>query len=423
MRRARARRAQLLADALGAPDGSGEPWAQAARGPVVLLFLFGGLGLAPRARAWLIGRLAVRGEASASGASISHLLGAGTPADVLRAAQERLRCVPGNLLRLEDIATDVIPHDTAERSRAAQLGEVDAFVSHSWRADPVAKLAALNAWCDEFRAEHGRWPLLWFDRYCVDAHDAVAVVMCLPVIIASCNSLLVLYDDTYLSRLWCVVEFGFFLSTAARHGGAVHVRSLANATAPPLRLSREPPAAARGRPWRMASVAVAPCPDATAELARAERAERAERYFDVRDAECVVPSDKEQLLALLDASPGGIELFNRKLPAMIAQALHAASGARAPATGGREDAWHALGHPNAQEPPPQPPPRLSRAQSPPPTPTARPPHVSLFAVPSSTERGAHIDESSRAGVLFASLPSAAQHAAVVAAASEAERAE
>jgi hypothetical protein len=35
--------------------------------------------------------------------------------------------------------------------------------------------------------------------------------MCLPVFLSGCSTLLVLYSDTYLSRLWCVTEIFVFL--------------------------------------------------------------------------------------------------------------------------------------------------------------------------------------------------------------------
>lgn len=115
---------------LEAKDKEGNVWAADARGPSVLLFVFGLFGLYPAARARCIAWLAIRSEASASAASLSQLMGAGKPADVIRTAQEQLRCVPANMLRLIDLSTDVIPFDIVERTRPAQIGEIDAFVSH-----------------------------------------------------------------------------------------------------------------------------------------------------------------------------------------------------------------------------------------------------------------------------------------------------
>ena len=51
--------------------------------------------------------------------------------------------------------------DLAQR---CQLGEVDAFLSHSWHDSPQAKWDALVGWSAAFEAHHGRSPILWFDR-------------------------------------------------------------------------------------------------------------------------------------------------------------------------------------------------------------------------------------------------------------------
>jgi len=40
--------------------------------------------------------------------------------------------------------------------------------SHSWSDNGVAKHAALQSWGAEFKREHGREPLVWFDRACID---------------------------------------------------------------------------------------------------------------------------------------------------------------------------------------------------------------------------------------------------------------
>jgi len=89
-----------------------------------------------------------------------------------------------------------------EIAGAARLGHVDAFVSHSWHDPPAAKWRALQVWGAEFRAAHGRAPLLWFDRCCIDQADIDAQLPSLPVYLAGCNTLLVLHGPTYLSRLW-----------------------------------------------------------------------------------------------------------------------------------------------------------------------------------------------------------------------------
>lgn len=151
--------------------------------------------------------------------------------------------------------------------------------------------AALEGWAGEFKEQHGRWPLLWIDRLCVDQSQLGASVACLPVFISSCDTLLVLYDETFLSRLWCVVELFAHLVISARVGGTLVVRRLPSA------------GCASGGPVTFTSSALTPL-ETDAIRVRL-------RSFDVRLAECTVPDDRELLLDLIDAYPGGIANFNR----------------------------------------------------------------------------------------------------------------
>jgi hypothetical protein len=51
---------------------------------------------------------------------------------------------------------------------AAPCSEPDFFVSHSWRDNPDAKWESLNAIAENFKEQHGREPLFWIDKYCID---------------------------------------------------------------------------------------------------------------------------------------------------------------------------------------------------------------------------------------------------------------
>ena len=67
--------------------------------------------------------------------------------------------------RANGVDASVVASATVIMARA-QLGEVDAFLSHSWHDDPTEKWDALNAWAAAFEAKHGRPPLVWFDKAC-----------------------------------------------------------------------------------------------------------------------------------------------------------------------------------------------------------------------------------------------------------------
>ena len=57
----------------------------------------------------------------------------------------------------------------------------------------------------------GREPRLWFDKYCIDQTRIEDSLACLPVCLAGCTKLIILCGETYLSRLWCLIEIFVFL--------------------------------------------------------------------------------------------------------------------------------------------------------------------------------------------------------------------
>jgi hypothetical protein len=119
-----------------------------------------------------------------------------------------------------EVATNTPSPALFSRTSLATLNcGCDAFVSHSWSDDSAQKWAALQRWCKDFEAKHGRQPRLWFDKCCVDQNNIEDDLSCLPVFLSGCSTLLVLCGETYLSRLWCVMElftFAHMRSTAGR---------------------------------------------------------------------------------------------------------------------------------------------------------------------------------------------------------------
>ena len=118
-------------------------------------------------------------------------------------------------------------------TEVAALGEVDAFVSYSWRGallhhpsvcpavplcsphrdslmcsssdDSEAQQAQLELWIDEQRPSTpaGRSTRIWIDRCCIDVNNVDISLACLPVFMAGCKKVLVLAGPTFSSRLWC----------------------------------------------------------------------------------------------------------------------------------------------------------------------------------------------------------------------------
>ena len=101
-------------------------------------------------------------------------------------------------------------------AKPAEYGQVDWFVSHSWREDADAKYDALQEARARFREEHKRDPVIWLDKFCIDQRSIEENLMCLPVFLAGCNQLFILCGETYLERLWCMLELFVFIQMGGR---------------------------------------------------------------------------------------------------------------------------------------------------------------------------------------------------------------
>lgn len=111
----------------------------------------------------------------------------------------------------EDMAENTPNPALSKFTRQATIGDVDAFLSHSWHDNAQLKWDALQEWRAEFKIAHGREPSLWIDKYCIDQNSIEESLACLPCFLAGCSFLVVLCGTTYLERLWCLVEILVFL--------------------------------------------------------------------------------------------------------------------------------------------------------------------------------------------------------------------
>lgn len=87
-------------------------------------------------------------------------------------------------------------------------------ISHSRQDHEHLKWRALRRWAREFQREHGRWPLVWYDRACLECTTTVHAqqnIAALPLFVTGCQQLLVLAGSTYVGRLWALVEILAFL--------------------------------------------------------------------------------------------------------------------------------------------------------------------------------------------------------------------
>jgi len=191
----------------------------------------------------------------------------------------------------------------------ANLGKVDAFVSHSWHDDAELKWEALQAWRCDFVAEHGREPTVWFDRLCI-VQDPELISMQLanlPVYLAGCQTLLVLRGKTYMSRLWCVLELFIFSEMGA---GRDQIRVITLPDADELDAQPRSSRAVRQAPRHSAAMDV---------LKRLSWAAPSVGLFDVRNATTTDPRDKSTLLAVIENAGAGVDTFNDWARAMLAK--------------------------------------------------------------------------------------------------------
>ena len=204
------------------------------------------------------------GEASeqAQAASIAALVGGKDAVAAISTAASRFRVLPIANLDESDLTSST---DTGLnlKTNPAALGECDAFMSHSWADDGVAKFKCLHEWASEAAAK-----TIWLDKACIDQNDIDASLAGLPIFLSGCSKLLVLAGPSYASRLWCVME----VYTFVKMGG----------------LSE--------------NMAVKPLGGAEIQGALAR--------FDAKQARCFHDKDRHKLLAVIESGFGDLAPFN-----------------------------------------------------------------------------------------------------------------
>ena len=163
----------------------------------------------------LLSRLATSGDAGRA-AGVAALIGKKDTKALLVQARRGFQGVSFGKLKPEHFASNAPDAEAmANLPQRCQLGEVDAFLSHSWHDSPTAKWEALEGWAVEFEARYGRPPLLWFDRACLKQDDIEAQLAQLPVFLSGSRKLLVIVGPTYTERIWCIIEIFTFLRMGA----------------------------------------------------------------------------------------------------------------------------------------------------------------------------------------------------------------
>ncbi|KAG8456948.1 hypothetical protein KFE25_009835 [Diacronema lutheri] len=199
----------------------------------------------------------------------------------------------------------------------AKFGEIDAFISHSWRSDGAAKWVLLQAYREEFkRGSGGREPTIWLDKACLSPDDLDTQLALLPVFVASCKSFVVVLMPSYLERLWCVVELFVWMhvgdpqATVLLCAGWPRAAAEADASPPSNGAAKH----ARATERRL-----------DAEQRAFTRAAAGVTSFRVEQAECNGWRTAERLLSVIDIGFGGLAAFDAVVRAMLRERLDASA--------------------------------------------------------------------------------------------------
>eukprot|EP00927_Polykrikos_kofoidii_P075751 TRINITY_DN721_c0_g1_i2.p1 TRINITY_DN721_c0_g1~~TRINITY_DN721_c0_g1_i2.p1 ORF type:complete len:579 (-),score=31.55 TRINITY_DN721_c0_g1_i2:584-2320(-) len=219
------------------------------------------------------------------------------PDQLLVSAVERFRGVSWDVLKehpqiiVEGGCLNVVGPgcgDLYNLSKPCKFSECDCFWSHSWQDDNTLKWHAMSQWCDEFSQRHGRAPVLWLDKVCIDQSNIQRDLACLPIFLAACNSFVMTCGTSYSSRLWCILEL------------FVYVRILAEDR------------------HRQAPVVLPLC-EGYAEVAGVDEAWRS---FDAASCECFVAEDKARIMEVIQQYPGGVSAFNAYIKVLVGDHVH-----------------------------------------------------------------------------------------------------
>ena len=219
-------------------------------------------------------------------AAVASLLGTMQVVDALTTASRLFRGLPIQTLMREDLHVSVHQHSLKQRTPESlplserviqpQLGEVEAFVCHARGDKADLKFEALDTWRTMQPATGGESEplLIWIDLACIDVGNVPTYLACLPIFLSGCRQLLVLAGPTLPTRLWCIIEIFMF----CKMGGArerIDVRLLEESARGGLEL------------------------------------------LNVRQARCLLPEDRQRLLAVIETSFGTTTRFQQLVRGII----------------------------------------------------------------------------------------------------------
>lgn len=207
-----------------------------------------------------------------------------TPAEMLATAQKGLRLVPWECMSLGllEKSTCDSPNQALSLTRSCKMGEIDVFLSHSWHDCPVTKWEVLQDFAQKFFEQNGRYPSIWLDKVCIDQTNIAEGLKSLSVSLMGCQTMLVLCGETYMQRLWCVLELLTLHAFDKNPKIIVHDIS---------RPGRE----YSGIPYKIRSLG--------------DRV----RNFKLIEAHCFDPNEEDMILSVVDAGIGGRRGFEQTI--------------------------------------------------------------------------------------------------------------
>ena len=140
--------------------------------------------------------LIARGGQVSSAAGIAALMGSHSPKEVRDRARQIFFGTTLEGLTFGNLAENSPNPALFQFASAMKFGDVDWFVSHSWRDPAQQKWDVLQAKRIEFIGQNHREPKIWFDKICIDQNNIKDTLMCLPVFLSGCKRLLVLCGPT-----------------------------------------------------------------------------------------------------------------------------------------------------------------------------------------------------------------------------------
>jgi hypothetical protein len=118
-----------------------------------------------------LGRLGGRGTEAEEAAAIAALVGGSAPDAALERAAKLFRCLPASRLHAADLSDNMAAPPAGPtlhaRTEPAAMGQVTAFLSHSWSDEkeaPGAKHALVSRWAKRRQEATGEEPTLWLVR-------------------------------------------------------------------------------------------------------------------------------------------------------------------------------------------------------------------------------------------------------------------